>query len=92
MGPLCVTSNQQAVRKAHSKGIITQARPGRKRMQQKQKGGEHCGKQSTDSSVTKAISHLDQTAISLPVVKTIGLGQACRDEARSQTSLTRPES
>lgn len=51
-------------------------------MQQKQKGGEHCGKRSTDSSVTKAISHLDQTAIFLPVVKTISLGQACRDEAR----------
>jgi len=61
-------------------------------MQQKQKGGEHCGKKSTDSSVTKAISHLDQTAISLPVFKTVSLGQAHADEARLQTSLTRPES
>lgn len=38
MGPFSVTSNQQAVQKAHSKGIITQARPRKKENATKAKG------------------------------------------------------
>lgn len=62
-------------------------------MQQKQKGEEHHWKQSIESSVTKAILHLDQTAISLPVFKKKkSLQQTKGEEARLQTAMTRSES
>lgn len=61
-------------------------------MQQKQTGEEHHWKQSIEPSVTKAILHLDQTAISLPVLKKNRSLQQTKGEARLQTVMTGSES